>query len=102
MEPNKKHQKRRKYDESFKAEVLEMVAHGQAASQVAQNLGISESLIYKWKNKTDRAKQITKGRNETALGDVVAENVQLKSQLRRTEMERDILKKAMAIVSQIS
>lgn len=46
MEPlggpaKKPYQKRRKYDASFKAEVLEMVANGQAASQVAQNLGIS-------------------------------------------------------------
>lgn len=30
------------------------------------------------------------------IADVVAENAQLRAQLQRTEMERDILKKAMA------
>ena len=37
--------KRRKYDAAFKAEVLKMVASGQAIPYVADALGISENLI---------------------------------------------------------
>lgn len=98
MEPNKKHKKRRKYDENFKAEVLSMVAHGQPSSQVAQRLGISESLIYKWKKQA--SSQLTKGRKELPVSDVIEENTRLRKELQRTVMERDILKKALSIFSQ--
>ena len=47
--------KRRKYDASFKEEVLRMVAAGRPASEVAQSLGIGENLIYKWKSRSSRS-----------------------------------------------
>ncbi len=49
--------KRRKYDVSFKGEVLRMVAAGRPASEVAQSLGISENLIYKWKSRSSTSRQ---------------------------------------------
>lgn len=99
MEPNKKHKKRRKYDENFKVEVVSMVANGQPASQVAQRLGISESLIYKWKKQTSN--EVTKGERKESVAEVLEENARLQKELRRTEMERDILKKAISIVGQM-
>ncbi|WP_040586275.1 transposase [Spirosoma luteum] len=50
---------RRKYDADFKAEVLKMLANGQTASYVAQSLGISENIIYRWKNKNQVGKKIS-------------------------------------------
>ncbi len=41
---------RRKYDADFKAEVLKMLANGQTAAYIANALGISENIIYRWKS----------------------------------------------------
>ena len=100
MEPNKTQKttrrNRRKYDETFKAEVLAMVAAGQPASQVARRLGIGESLIYKWRK---RANHSVGGTDHVApSSEVIKENVALRKELQRTVMERDILKKALNIV----
>ena len=46
MQPKNKPLKRRKYDATFKADVLKMIANGQGVAYVAQALGISEALIY--------------------------------------------------------
>jgi transposase len=96
MEEKKKEHLRRKYDAAFKAEVLKMVANGQAVAYVSQALGVSESLIYRWK-------QITKGKENLAFqagsSPLTLENQQLKERVRQLETERDILKKALAIFS---
>ena len=34
----------------FKAEVLKMLANGQTAAYIANALGISENIIYRWKS----------------------------------------------------
>src|SRR3954452_25191175 len=49
--------KRRKYDASFKQEVLQMVLNGRPVSEVAQSLGIGENIIYRWKSPANQQKQ---------------------------------------------
>jgi transposase len=89
--------KRRKYDADFKAEVLKMVESGQSVPELSKNLGISESIIYRWQYKSKPvAKEVGKGDSPSALQ---AENEGLKARLKQTELERDILKKALAIFS---
>ena len=83
--------KRRKYDAAFKQDVLNMVFNGRAVKEVSQSLGIGENLIYRWKS---RAKA-TSTAVEVALGDQEA----LYKRIKELEMERDILKKALAIFS---
>lgn len=82
--------KRRKYDADFKAEELKMVESGQSIPELSKNLGISESIIYRWQYKSKPAS------NEAAEVDSLSvlqiENEGLKSRLKQTEMERDILK----------
>lgn len=103
MNETKSSKKRRKYDAEFKAEVLRMVANGQSAPQVAKALGISESLIYRWKSKQKHSYTVlTKGKKETPIVELQEENKQLKGKLRQTELERDILKKALSIFSQVT
>jgi transposase len=89
--------KRRKYDEEFKSDVLKMVADGRSISEISKKLGISESMVYRWhkKSKSTSANQ----REENQDQDLQRENERLKTLLRQTEMERDILKKALAIFS---
>ncbi len=50
MKEKSSSEKRRKYDASFKQEVLQMVFKGRPVSEVAQSLGIGENLIYRWKS----------------------------------------------------
>jgi transposase len=80
----------RKYDQNFKQQVLQKVHGGQSVASVARELGISEGIIYQWKEKMDN-------HDNNRVSDLEKEVVQLRQQLRQAEMERDILKKATAI-----
>ena len=84
---------RRFYTEEFKQEAVQMLLDGHSAPSVAQRLGLSgANVLYRWKKDSlHRA-----GPAARSLGDRVA---QLEDELRRVERERDILKKALAILS---
>jgi len=77
---------RRKYDDEFKQQALQMLRLGQSVPVIAQTLGISEGLLYKWKQAVRPAA-------------VDQEVTQLRQQLKQVETERDILKKALSIFS---
>jgi len=87
----------RKYTAEFKADVLRLVANGESILSVARKMGISDSIIHAWR----AVEKKNKGGKEqsTALEDEVEA---LKRQLRQTEMEREILKKAVAIFSRMT
>jgi transposase len=88
---------RRKYDAAFKEDVLKMVESGRSIPEIAKSLGISETIIYRWKN---RSKNAQNGLEDSSVPNSQAEEIQrLKAQLHRTEQERDILKKALGIFS---
>ncbi len=81
----------KKYDDEFKRNALQKVFDGQSVRSVAEELGINESLIHKWKRVA-----LTKGdgnRSGTELGEIEA----LKKRNRELEMENEILKKAALI-----
>lgn len=92
---------RRKYDQEFKRNaVLLTLEEGRSVQEISENLGVSRDLLYQWR------------RNHKALGDIAFPGNgrpaltpeqhrirELEKQLKDTEMERDILKKAMAIFS---
>lgn len=88
--------KRRKYDASFKKEVLRMVADGRPVSEVSQTLGIGENLIYKWRSRSNTSVSTSPALAQEAI-DIAAQNRELKTLLRKAEEERDILKKALLI-----
>lgn len=81
---------RRKYDADFKAEVLKMLDNGQTVVYVDTALGVSQNLIYRWKNVNRVDKKVVAGQNELTV-----ENQQLKDRVRQLETEREILKKAL-------
>jgi transposase len=102
MTTKKTKKTRRKYDATFKAEVIKMVSSGRSVSDVAESMGIGENLVYQWKNAEKAARQMPReGGNEVSSGqpDLLSENERLKAELRRAEQERDILKKALGIFS---
>ena len=87
---------RRKYDATFKEDVLRMIASGRSVSDVAQALGIGTHIVYRW---IKLAKQTDSPNNPLLTPGSAAEIERLKAQLHRTEQERDILKKALGIFS---
>jgi transposase len=90
----KREPQRRVYPEELKKEAVQMLLDGHSASSVAQNLGIGHtSLLYRWKAEI-------LGQEGLAASALEVRIRQLEEQLRRTERERDILKKALAIFSQ--
>lgn len=93
METTKKTKLRRKYDADFKAQVLKMVANGQPVSQIAQALQIGEALIYRWKKEQSST-------FSDLPNDLLSENERLKAKLKESEIEKEILKKALLIFSQ--
>lgn len=79
---------RRKYDEEFKRNAVQLIESGKTVRAVSQSLGVSEGLLQRWK------------RNEIAERPALeAENAELRARLRKLEQERDILKKALSIFS---
>jgi len=84
---------RRQYDDALKQEAVQMLLDGHTAQSIVDNLGITgTNLLYRWK-----AKFIEK--SGPAASTLEARVRQLEEDLRRTERERDILKKALAIFS---
>jgi transposase len=82
-----KTKKGRKYDQTFKEQVLQKVRNGASVPSVASELGISEGIIYSWKQKNEQ-------QDESRVATLERENTQLRQQLKQMEMERDILKKS--------
>ncbi len=66
-----------------------MVESGQSIPELSKNLGISESIIYRWPYKSKpTSKEAAK---VDSLSSLQAEHEGLKARLKQTEMERDIL-----------
>jgi len=91
MQSEKNTKTRRKYDADFKSEVLKMLASGQTPTYIANALGISENIIYRWKSMN----QVGKKSNHLT-GDLTIENQQLRDRVRQLETEREVLKKCPA------
>ena len=88
MSNGKKSTPNRKYTPEFKADVLRLVANGEAIVSIAKKMGISDSIIHAWRTAEKKAKG-----DEKPTSTLVEEVESLRRQLRQTEMERDILKK---------
>jgi transposase len=86
---------RRKYDASFKEDVLKMIAAGRTVTDVSKALGIGTHIVYRWV----KLEKVNSSENSSLGFDLGSEIERLKATLRRTEQERDILKKALGIFS---
>ena len=83
---------RGRFAEEFKEEAgKQVIERGYAVGDVAKRLGISVQSLYKWV-KVDRPNATD--RYEAEFKEVRRENLTLKAELRRTQDERDILKKS--------
>ena len=84
---------KRHYDDEFKQQAVQMLLDGHSAQSVCHNLGISNSsVLYRWKKDL-----LQKGGSATEA--LEARLRTLEFQLSQTQRERDILKKALGILS---
>ena len=96
---------RRKFDQDFKRNAVLLCAEpGRSVVEVAENLGIGKDLLYRWRREyhMTNGQYVFPGNGIEALNPDQKRIRELTKKLRDTEMERDILKKAMAIFSRTS
>lgn len=97
-------QQRRKYDPEFKKNAVLLAEEpGRSVSDVAENLAIRVDLLYRWRSQfRDNGEIAFPGQGKIALTQEQRRIRELEKKLKEAEMERDILKKAMAIFSRTS
>ena len=91
---------RRDFTREFKIETVRLSYQtNKTLDEFAEDMGISRSSLSRWRSEfRDDPEQAFPGKGQPKERD--AEIAQLKKQLRQAEMERDVLKKALAIFSQ--
>ena len=96
--------KRRSFTEDYKRQTVELVrSSGRSIGSVATEIGLAETVLRKWVNKFGISGQspaaARRPTTQTALptADQASEIARLKRENERLRMERDILKKSIAI-----
>jgi len=93
---------RRKYDSEFKKHAVQLsLEEGRTVAGVADSLGIHKDLIYQWRKQLKKKEELAfPGNGRQLLAPEQQRIEELKKKLKDMELERDILKKALAIFSQ--
>lgn len=91
---------RRKFDEAFKRMAVELHLSGKTSTSIGKELGIGADLVRRWTRefKSEGATSFP-GNGKQNLTDEQKEILALKKELNETQIERDILKKAVSIFS---
>lgn len=87
-----------RFTPEFKDEaVRQVIERGYSVAEVSERLGVSAHSLYKW---VKAAKPDDSEQRASELLQAKSEVLKLRAQLRRTEEERDILKKAARYFAQ--
>ena len=89
--------KRGRYPKEFKLEAVRLLNAGERpASEIAMQLGVKRTLLYRWKDQMkDKGEQAFKGPGRPT-SEEASELSRLRQELKNVKEERDILKKAAA------
>ncbi len=88
---------RRKYTNEFKVDaVRQVVEQGRSVVEVASSLGIHENLLHGWKRKLAGNGAVLPKEGEQSILDLEQEVRELRKELAKVKMDREILKKAAA------
>jgi transposase len=89
---------RQQFDREFKAQAVRMCEQGDVPiAQIARELGINVKLLYRWRTEAQQAGAAAFPGQGHSSDDEVR---RLRRELARVEMERDILKKALGVLTQ--
>lgn len=89
---------RKVYTYEFKLEAVRLVESGQSIAEAARSLGIVEQTLWNWIKAYKAGKLTANGRGSKLTAEQI-EVRQLRAELARVKMERDILGKAAAYFS---
>ena len=93
---------KRQYSDEFIQDAVELTQKSQKSmKEVARSLGIPISTLRQWVIPRGKDVDMKSQKKVKTKDPVERENVKLKRELAETKMERDILKKAVAIFSKI-
>lgn len=91
---------RRKYDKNFKLMSVELSKNREDFTVLAKELDIRAELLYRWRREyADKSEVSFPGNGKVVHTGHEAEIALLKKRLKESELERDILKKAVSIFS---
>jgi transposase len=90
---------RKRYSAEFKAQAISLVGLGKPVVEVAEDLGISSSLLYGWLRKGPQPAHLGSERPRALGEEPVADEVRrLRREVANLKLENDILKKAAVIL----
>jgi len=91
---------RKVYDKEFKLMAVNLCYTGKSATEVGAELGVRSEIISRWKREYESNKTGSfSGNGNPVLTESEKEIARLKKELKETQLERDILKKAVSIFS---
>lgn len=93
-------QSRRQYSKQFKVDAVELVLRSEKSTKaIAEELGISVDLLYRWKYQYQAGKNAAFPGSGNLKDAEVDQIRKLERELRSVKEEREILKKALAVFS---
>jgi len=91
---------KRKYDRTFKEEAVKLSYERKNVSTVARELGIDAKMLRRWKSEYEQFKGSSfPGKGMVRMSDDQKEIHRLKKDLVKRNLEIEILKKALGIIS---
>ena len=92
----------RRYDAEFKRQAVDLVlSSGKPVTQVARELGVAHWTLREWKNKhLEQDGKVQQNIGSITAADLQQDNLRLRRELAYAQRQRDILKKALGILSE--
>ncbi|HHX70928.1 MAG TPA: transposase [Gallicola sp.] len=88
------------FDKAFKENAVKLSFDRKNVSELAQELGIEPFLLYRWRKEfQDKGDSSFPGNGIRSLSEENKRIVELEKRLNDAEIERDILKKTLGIIS---
>ena len=88
------------YEKAFKENAVKLSRDRKNVSELAHELGIEPFLLYRWRKEfQENGESAFSGKGNAILSEERKKIIELEKSLREVEIERDILKKAMSIIS---
>ena len=88
------------YTEEFKREAVHLMeTSGKPVAQIARDLGVNDSVLHRWRGVYGNREHPPANGRSVSASELEAEVKRLRRELEVVKQERDILKKAINIVS---
>ena len=87
----------KKYEDDFKIMIVELLKSGRKTREVSEEYDLKDGIARRWRREYEAKSGDFSKKKELSVE--ALENKKLKKKLRETQLERDILKKAVSIFS---